>query len=38
MALLMGRAAPDRLAAGPALNWADAQTDLKTEAAMSLLV
>jgi len=31
----MGRAAPDRLATGPALNRADAQTDLKTEAAMS---
>ena len=38
MALLMGRAAPDRLATGPALNRADAQTDLKTEAAMFLLV
>jgi len=35
MALLMGRAVPDRLATGPALNRADAQTDLKTEAAMS---
>jgi len=31
----MSRAAPDHLATGPALNRADAETDLKTEAARS---